>query len=55
MKTYQKTKAFLLRLRPDQREKLEIISMIEKESQAATLRKFIDNYKIPKGFKKDGK
>lgn len=50
METYQKTKRFTLRLRQDQIDKLKEIASIERETSAAVLRGFIENYELPEGI-----
>lgn len=46
METYQKTKRFTLRLRPDQIDKLKKMAIEKKETQSTVLRLYIDEYEF---------
>lgn len=48
METYQKVKRFTLRLRQDQIEKLKEIAEVEMETSSEVIRKFINQYELPK-------
>lgn len=53
METYQKVKRFTLRLRQDQIDKLKEIAEVEMETSSEVIRKFINQYELPKTFNKE--